>query len=378
MREEFNTGIVFQTNQPKDSDCYMINYLFILIFVSSSFACVAQKTSEEQKIAKFKNNYLRRVKLDKTDTLWLDSVTIVRQKKEDFRLIKTIYKNKDLIVEEEYYHKTTQVRSISECNGEGRPKGIAKYFTPAGVLEYMIDNDKGEWIVYDRSNYPFYDLQLAMKEIADSLISAMYGPYFLINHVTWLPAASFISGTNEYQRWTSKQTGSLTKFQFCYKVRLDSQRKYESYIYFDLDDTGNFLPSSSGRGFFFDGYGFENVPKNKKGGFRINPDEALSKARALGLVETDSSKAFASLHWENFRGKDIFNGQFRFYVSITTEVIKTTDPKDKEPNYHRTDKFDVYVFDPWTGDFSELKKMKSIQSLYKGRTRFSLMQSDKE
>jgi hypothetical protein len=328
---------------------------FILFISFSSLICLGQKQIEAQKITDFKNNYLKRAKLDKPDTLHLDNLTIVREKKREFRLIKTFYKNKNLVLHEYYYNKTTQIKSIFEYDSLGRPIGIAKHFKQNGFLEYIQDYDQGQWSVYDKENYPFYDLQNTIKLKADSLVSKMYGYSFLLNHTTWVVGGSYISNEKERERWTAKLKSVPTKFEFCYKVNLDSQKMYQSYIYFDLDDNGDFLPSYRERGFFFNGYGFENVPENKKGSFRLNYSEALLRAKSFGLTETDSTKASGRLHWESFRKLNIIDGQFRFYIAIKTNEVEKINSSGRS---FKTTKYDVYIFNPWTNEFVELKKMK--------------------
>lgn len=346
--------------------------LLILFFPKTSFT---QKLSESEKITSFKNNYLRRAKLNKPDTLHLDSLTITRERKKDFRLVKTFYNNQNLIVHEHYYNKTTRIKSILEYDSIGRPIGIARHFTQKGFLEYTQDYDKGEWIVYDKENYPFYEIQNTLKLKADSLVSKMYGYDFLHNHTIWSPGESFIVNEKERERWTDKLKQVPTKFEFCYHVRLDSQGLYKGYIYFDLDVKGNFLPSFKERGFFFNSYGFEKVPETNKGSFKLNVTEALLKAKSIGLTETDSTKAFGLLWWEAFKKIDIINGQFRFYIAIETSEIKNINP---EGYSHKTTKYDVYVFNPWTGEFVELKKMKRKYWWEKDRSGFTLLIPDKD
>jgi hypothetical protein len=66
------------------------------------------------------------------------------------------------------------------------------------------------------------------------------------------------------------------------------------------------------------------------------------------------------LFWDYDKEKKVnqFNGQFKFYVIIKVNSIKDIGP---EGRYSIVDKFDVYVFNPWTGDFIEKKKMKTFR-----------------
>lgn len=207
-------------------------------FVIISLLCVfclsgiAQTQSETQQIARFKNNYLKKAKLNQPDTLKLYNFMLIREKYPEFRTVKTFGKDKEFILEESYYNKTTQLKSIHSCDSIGKPVGVAWHFTRKGEPEYIQDYDKGEWTVFDRENHPYYDVQRAVKLKADSLISKMYGHTFLLNHTTWSVGGSYISNEKEKERWTSNLKSAPTKFEFCYKVSLDSQKMYESYNLF--------------------------------------------------------------------------------------------------------------------------------------------------
>jgi hypothetical protein len=204
----------------------------------------------------------------------------------------------------------------------------------------------------------------------------MYGDNFLQNHSFWIIDGSYISNDKERRiRWTEMLKGEPTKFSFCYKVKLDSQKVYTSYIYFDLDNKGNFLPNYQGGGMFFSGSGFENINDSIKGSFKFNYNEALIEAKKIGLIETDSSKAYGQLFWEDYRKSSIFNGQFRFYIRIETKTLEYSNPNGRSS---KTTKYDVYSFSPWTGNFIEVKKMKIFQWWEKERSGFSLLEPDKD
>jgi hypothetical protein len=348
----------------------------ILLLSFASTLCFGQTQVEAQKIVKFKKSFLKKVKFDSPDTLKLGKLLIIREKYPEYREIKTFDKNKDFVVGEQFYDKTTQLKHITKYDTIGRPIGIAEHYTRNGELQYIQNYDKGEWIVYDKESHPHYDLQNTIKAKADSLISKMYGNSFLHNHSVWIIDGSYISNDKQRRtRWTEMFKEEPTKFSFCYKVKLDSENNYNSYIYFDLDNNGNFLPNFQSGGFFFSGSGFENVPDSIKGSFMLNYSKALSKAKSLGLKETDSTKAYGRLFWEDFRKMNIFNGQFRFYI-----IIETSENVESKSNgsFFRTTKYDAYSFNPWTGQFVEIKKMKINYSWGKERTSFTDLIPDKE
>lgn len=319
---------------------------------------------------------MKKTKLEDPDTLRLENLIIVRKKYPEYREIKTFDKNKDFVIGEQFYDKTTKLKSVTKYDSIGRPIGIANHYARNGALQYIQNYDKGEWIVYDKASHPYYDLQSTIKTKADSLISIMYGNDFLRNNCVWVIGGSYISNDKERRtRWTERLKEPPTKFSFCYKVKLDSQNNYNSYIYFDLDNNGIFISNLQGGGMFFSGSGFENIPDSLKGSFKLNYDKALTEAKKIGLIETDSTKAFGQLFWEDFRKSSIYNGQFRFYILINTKTIENLNPNGRST---KTSKYDVYSFSPWTGNFIEIKKMKTKHWWEKDRSGFTLLEPDKE
>lgn len=237
---------------------------------------------------------------------------------------------------------------------DGNSFGLWREFFKDGKLKREINYDKGLITFVDKKAYPFYDLQNKMKEKADSLICKMYGNSFLTNNTVWSVGGSYIYNDKESGNWTDKLNNKPTKFLFRYDVKLDNEYKYDDLIEFELDDKGNFLPNE-----YEEVFGFENVPENLRGSFKLKYSDALLKAKNLGLIENDTTKAVGLLRWENFKKPNIINGQFRFYITIRTKTIENLVPNGRSS---RTTKYEVYSFNPWTGDFIEKKKMKSIYS----------------
>lgn len=352
---------------------HLTTILFLLCF---SILCFGQTKEELKLISKFKSNFLKKAKDNINDTLIIGNFRITGERFYDYRVIKTFDKSKDFQIGEQFYDNIKQLKQISKYDTIGRPIGIAKHYSISGKLQYTLDYDKSEWIVYDNEYYPHYNLQCSVKLKADSLVCKMYGSSFLRNHTLWAIDASFISNEKERKvRWKENLNTEPTKFTFCYRVKLNNQNIYNSSIYFDLDKNGNFIPNIQGGDFFFAGSGFENIPDSLKGSFRLNYDSSLLKAKNLGLKETDSNKAFGQLYWEDFKKNNIDNGQFRFYIRIETKTIENINTTERST---RTTKYDVYSFSPWTGNFIEIKKMKYFEWWNKERSGFSLLEPDVE
>lgn len=313
-----------------------------------------QTKTDNQIISDFKSDFLDKVEMYKPDTLLIDTLTLVREKYPSVRVIKTFTKDRNIVYYEYFFNGTTQLESIFTYDTLERPIGIAKHYTEKGTLGYIQDYDKGEWIVYDKKRFPFYELKNYMKSKADSFISKMYGNSFLINNTIWSVSGSAIYNDNESGNWTDKFKNKPIKFLFRYDVKLDEEHRFDELIEFELDENGNFISND-----FEKIYGFEEVPNNLKGGFRLTSEDALKKSEELGLFETDSTKAIGILFWENFKKAELINGQFRYYVVIQTKIIDNIIQDGRSSSIK---KYDVYSFNPWTGEFIEKKKMKSVYS----------------
>jgi len=331
----------------------MNKLLAIVLLIKVAIGC-GQSDVNKQKIADFKNDFLDKVEMYKPDTLCIDTLILIREKFPNVRLIKTFTKNRNVVLYDYYYNGTAQLESTNSYDTLKRPIGIAKHFMEKGGLKYSKDYDNGEWFVYNKKEYPFYDLQNRMKVTADSLISKMYGQSFLINNVVWNVDGSYIYNETESGYWTDKFKKIPTKFLFRYDVKLDKNNRFDELIEFALDSIGIFIPNQ-----YEAIYGFENVTDNLKGSFKLTYDQAIKKAKELGLTENDTTKAVGILLWENFDKPELINGQFRFYVTIRTKIIESIVPNGRS---RRISKYDVYSFNPWTGEFIEKKMMKSIYS----------------
>jgi hypothetical protein len=252
----------------------------------------------------------------------------------------TFYKNNNGIITSTAFYDTL-----------GRYIGISKEFDDGGKLLYTIDHDKGIWNVSNKNDYPFYELQNKFKLKADSLVTAMYSKEFLEKNAIWNVVFSYLSNHNESGNWTNKLKSKPTKFMFRYNVRFDKDRIYDNLIEFELDSLGNFIPNQYERVF-----GFEEMPTNVNQGFRLTYDKAIILAKQNGLTQKDSARTEAFLVWKGFEKPQLYNGKFLFYIAIETGVEEEVDGWESI----QTKKYDVYVFNPWTCEFIEKKKMKRV------------------
>jgi hypothetical protein len=194
-----------------------------------------------------------------------------------------------------------------------------------------------------------------IKSKADSIVIKTYGPDFYKKFVKWAFGQCFIYfAEGGGAKWTDTTTRKPISFLIRYDIQYDQEHLYDDMIEFDLDENGAFEGNK-----YEDIYGFEKLTPGSPRTFTLTHAKAIQFAKQKGLVETDTTKAEAFLYWENFKTNNFYNGHYRYYVIIKTRTIKEILPQGRSSI---TDKFDVYVFNPWTSAFIEKKKMKAIHS----------------
>jgi hypothetical protein len=257
---------------------------------------------------------------------------------------------------------TTQISYESWGKKNNEFFGISREYTKEGTLIYEWDHDKGICMV-NRTLFPYYYMLEKMKLKADSLIIQTYCKDFFDKHVRfeYEGNASFgewkvydkdtVWSTNYCGSWTEPMTRKPNHFRIVYRVRLSSNDGKGIELGIELDSLGNYFPSDDDR---WGNYGFEEI-KGDKRTFHINKNSAIDLAKTKGLVISDTSEVSEFLTWESFGKKEFFNGQYRYYISDLTGKTEYTEGKDRKGIIYR---FNVYAFNPWTGEYVEMKKMK--------------------
>lgn len=326
----------------------MSKLLTIFLFLLCSFQLFGQKP--------FRENI-------ETDS---SNIEIIRNSV--YRIYEETYKFNDSIwYNVTYIDDTTKLHTEGWKLKNGKHLGIWKEFNKKGDLMYTHDYEKNTCEV-NPAQFPYHDILEAMKLKADSLIIDAYGKDFMDNFITFeFDCYAYHRYKTKYSWsedsvWTSDYLGNWTEplkskpnsFKFRYQVRLNKDDEKGIELGMDLDSVGNYSPSEDD---FWNNYGFEKVEqKNKK--FKVNKNIAIKNAKKYGLEETDTNKIDEFLYWENFKKQQYFNGQFRYYITEPTDTIEYKKSEERQGIIY---KFNVYVFNPWTGEFIEKKKMKSIR-----------------
>ena len=320
-------------------------------------SCFGQTRSEKEKVLNFKYDLLTSAELYKPDTIYTSSGLLTRERLPNVRRI-TMYPKNEKIKHDEYYYNDTKILESTHSYKlpSGEMMGLSKQYNKKGELEYVQNHDKGTWEVVKFDNYPYYRILVNVKSKVDSLIKTTYGREFFEKYVVWSPEGSaFYNGEGAGATWYDYQEWKPKEFSITYSIRVATDEFYEDQIIVRLDSMGQiFFPFNK----YDDIQGFEKV--TSKNGFLLNKKLAINKAKKIGLTENDTSKAFTNLTWRytDSSGQQIFNGYFTYNVVIKTKTIIYKPSNGRSRIEY---KFDVYVFNPWTGEFKERKKMKSFR-----------------
>ena len=312
----------------------MVNRFVVFLFVISPMCLLAQRETV--------------VKTDSStiETKYFEDLNSIRV----FNNLKT--QNKSYFTD--YYYDTKRVKERGVFLGNNS-HGVWKEFWPDGKLKSVINHTAGVITYFDKKAYPFYDYQLSIKLKGDSIIRKIYSNEFLKKNVVWDIDHSYIYHHPYSGNWTDSLELKPEEFLLRYAIKLDG-KIYPEIIELHLDKHGRFVADQ-------DIKGLEKLPANTKRTFKLTLSNAILLAKQKGLVESRSKKADAFLTWESEESKSIYRGHFRVYVIINTTSLKDIHPKGRSTII---DKYDVYIFNPWSGTFIQKKKMKAIRGWEEG------------
>lgn len=270
-----------------------------------------------------------------------------------YNIYEETYKNKDSIWYSVHFIKdTTRLYTEGWKTKDDKYLGVWKQYNFKGQLMFTRDYDNATCVVNEYL-YPYLDLLERMKSKADSLIISTYSKEFFEKHVRFDFNCYTYDKDGYVGSWTEPIKRKPTKFLFRYQVKLNTSKWYNEMIGIELDENGEYIPNKG----FWNNYGFERVDANNRT-FQIDKDRAIEIAKTKGLQVSDLDKVSEFLKWEKFKEPEFFNGQFKYYI---TELINEIKDIKEEGRSRIVYKYNVYSFDPWTGEFIEKKKMKRVR-----------------
>lgn len=331
-------------------------FLFILALAWSADG-ISQSKAEKDKILKFKQDFLTGVALHKIDSLVTSTAVLTRERRAEVRCVSIFPKGQQVMQEECYYNDTNVPEHKSSYTlPDKRLTGATSKFDIAGDLEYQLDHDKGTWKMVKADHYPYYQMLERMRAKSDSMIIAAYGQSFFSQSVRWSPQSSVIyDGLATGGGWCDYETWKPTRFMLRYAIRLAGEETYDDLISVQLDSTGQlYFPF----GKYDDVKGFEKVGQSK--GMIMTKASAIAAATAQGMTPNGDHQPSTSLIWEyaDTQKAEMYNGHFYYSVAMYTGSLKSTAPNRGTRVEQR---FDVYLFNPWTGAFVAKRKMKAYE-----------------
>lgn len=271
-----------------------------------------------------------------------------------YRCYEETYKNKDSIWwSVSFIDDTTKLNTEGWKTKSGKYLGTWKEYNRQGELMYTWNHETGLCVV-NKSLYPYHELLEKMKAISDSLIISAYSKEFFEKHVRFDYDCYTYDKDGYVGSWTEPIKRKPTEFLLRYSVRLSGSEWINEMIGMKIDSNGKYMPDE---GFFGDPRGFEKVKSDYRT-FNIDKNRAIVIAKGHGLIESDSSEISEFLTWKSFEKLEFYNGQFLYYITEYTGKTEYTEGNDRKGIIFR---FNVYSFNPWTGEFIEKKKMKSIK-----------------
>lgn len=314
-----------------------------------------------------------------------DSSDIEIRRNSVYHIYEETFKNKDSVWYSVHFIKdTTRLNTEGWKTKEGKYLGIWREYNFNGQLMYTRDYDNATCVV-NKDMYPYHDLLEEMKSKADSLIISTYSQEFFDKHVrfgfdcyaynhykTKFGCCKDSMWTDDYLgSWTEPMKSKPNSFLLRYEVRLTPTDIDFIELGICFDDKGNYIASSDDT---WNNYGFELVKSENKE-FVLSKTKAIAIAKQNGFVESDSSKIDEFLFWENFKKQQYYNGQFRYYI---TELVGQENYQVSRERQGIKYKYVVYIFNPWTGEFVEKKKMKSNREWENGHGLSTGLQPDNE
>lgn len=247
-----------------------------------------------------------------------------------------------------YYYDTKSIEKegVFFC---GYYVGEWRYYLPDGSLDTIINYDNNKWSVANKDKFPFFDVQQSMIKKGDSIIISKYGLDFFHKHIMWDENRSYVRCGNETKNWTDKLETLPEEYRLTYNIDLGNEHVFDRMIRIELDITGQILEMK----------GFEK--DRLYSSFQLTYELAIEKAKENGLIETDTSRAFGDLRWETNRSDSLDNGFFIYYLTQHYKTEKI-DGDGVFYEYFIHNYFNVWIFNPWTGELIENKKMKSVLS----------------
>jgi hypothetical protein len=300
---------------------------------------------------------------DKTTIIHTDSSVITSVcKAGSYKIVEERFKKGNRILHTSYHKDTLTIKNTHYTDALNNFIGVQKIFDKKGKLILQIDHTKLTWYA-DTDVYPNFPLLDRVKARADSILRMYFGREFAYASMRWnIFSSSYFAGNSRSPNfgisWTREDYPSYEP-TLCHIVYdIVNENEYRGQVKMLIDTAGNIQGGQlTEPGFILYNEGFKKFTTNEHPFYKLSIKNALKKAEALGLETSDDIVTTTSYKWE--RDKDpispIFNGNVRLIISQS----KKSDFKLVGDVGVLTGYTNMWVFDPWSGDFIEKRRIKN-------------------
>ena len=300
---------------------------------------------------------------DKTTIIQTDSSVIKSVcKAGSYKIVEEKFKKDNRIFHTSYYEDTLTIENSRYTDTLGNFIGVQKIFDKKGKLIVTIDHNRLTWNA-DTDAYPNYPLLVRVKARADSILRIYFGKEFASTSMRWnIFGSCYFAGNSRSPNfgisWTREDYPSYQP-TLCHIVYdIVNENEWRGQVRMLIDTAGNIQDDQlTEPGYTLYNEGFRKFKDNEQPFYKLSIKHALIKAETLGLEKGDDIITSTSYKWE--RDKDpvscIFNGNVRLIISQS----RKSDFKTLGDVIFLTGYTNIWVFDPWSGDFIEKRKIEN-------------------
>ncbi|MGG9961161.1 hypothetical protein [Ferruginibacter sp. SUN106] len=300
---------------------------------------------------------------DKTTIIHTDSSVIESVcKAGSYKIVEERFEKGNRILSTSYFDDTLTIKNISYHDTLGNFIGVQKIFDKNGKLILTIDHDRLTWNA-DTDVYPNYPLLVRVKARADSVLRIYFGKQFTATSMRWnIFNSCYFAGNSGSPNfdisWTREDYPSY-KPTICYiTYDIVNGNEWRGKLRMLIDTSGNIQDSQLIQtGDILYNEGFKQFTNNEQPFYKLSIKQALEKAKALGLKKGDDLITSTSYEWETNKNSvsPIFNGNVRLIISQS----RKSDFKFVGDVGFWTGYTNIWVFDPWSGDFIKRRKIRN-------------------
>lgn len=315
-----------------------------------SYNVFSQNELVSNKIYEFKHKVIKQSEY-LIDTLDTQNYFLRRTLTPYYRLVTTKSKISG-ITTHEYFSKNGKILFEKfDVDSNMSNIGTRVFYDKKGEIESSLNYDSLTWRIYKKTSYPSYNVLCKAKLKADSIIIDTYGHAFFDKFIVWQPDYSYVLGdSNLNANWVEKFNWQPKEFCIKYAIKISKDEFYNEQVEIHLNDKLDIVLK---KGEFNVNKGLEHTDKFAT--ITINKDRAMKIALFSEAYESPYTMEFTYMDWtfDDFYNPKLDNGHLNYNLAIRR--INNTDD-DSKPFVA---KYDIYVFNPWTGLMTKKIKMKS-------------------